>query len=120
MYLMCDRRMLVKARYAVIVLLTLGVTTSVQGGPQGPDRRGRKLDAREADAREQALRRAQVWNEPAVPIGSARLADNPLGGKPFSVDAVVPCRFKPAGVGGSTPKFDCELESGEKVRVKYG
>ena len=36
------------------------------------------------------------------------------------MNAVVPCRFKPAGVGGSTPKFDCELESGEKVRVKYG
>ena len=55
-----------------------------------------------------------------VPIGSARLGDNPSGSDTFPVDAVVPCRFKPGGVGGNTPKFDCELESGEKVRVKYG
>ena len=70
-----------KARYAAIVLLTLGATASVQAGPQGPERRGRKLDAPAVDAREQALRRAQVWNEPVVPIGRARLADNPSGGK---------------------------------------
>jgi hypothetical protein len=116
---MCAWQILMKVRYVVIVLLTLA-SASIQAGPQRREHRDKQLDAPAADAREQALRRAQVWNEPVVPIGSARLADNPAGSEPFSVEAVVPCRFKPAGVGGSTPKFDCELESGEKVRVKYG
>ena len=38
----------------------------------------------------------------------------------FDVTDEVICRFKAQGVGGSTPKFDCELPSGEKVKVKYG
>jgi hypothetical protein len=67
-----------------------------------------------------ALRRAQVWVEPAVPIEEAKLGENPTGAGAFRGDQVVSCRFKPGGVSGSTPKFDCELEGGEKIKVKYG
>jgi len=69
---------------------------------------------------DEALKRARVWLEPATPIEEARLGQNPDGRHTFSVDEVVSCRFKPGGVSGSTPKFDCELETGEKVKVKYG
>jgi hypothetical protein len=71
-------------------------------------------------AHDQALRRAQVWIEPATPIESAKLGENPAGADSFGRDATVDCRFKPGGVAGSTPKFDCELPGGEKVKVKYG
>ena len=67
-----------------------------------------------------AMRRARVWMEPRIPIADANLGRNPPGPDSFAVTDEVECRFKPQGVGGSTPKFDCELPSGEKVKVKYG
>jgi hypothetical protein len=69
---------------------------------------------------EQAMRRAQVWLEPAVPIEQARPGDNPPGADSFSPEQEVVCSFRPGYMGGSTPKFDCELADGDKVRVKYG
>jgi hypothetical protein len=106
------------ARYAVIALtISLGVAHATDAGQS----KARKVDDPAViAAREQALRRAQVWREPFVPVASARLADNPSGPNTFKTDAVVPCRFKPGGVSGSTPKFDCEMASGEEVKVKYG
>ena len=80
----------------------------------------RPSNASFAAAHDDAMRRAQVWAEPAVPIEQARLSDNPGGAERFSRDDVVPCQFKPGGVAGNSPKFDCELEGGEKVKVKYG
>jgi hypothetical protein len=69
---------------------------------------------------ERLLSRAHVWTDPAVPIESARLAENPAGPRAFARDAAVDCRFKPGGVSGTTPKFECELPNGDKVKVKYG
>ena len=67
-----------------------------------------------------ALRRAHVWEEPATSIADAKLDRNPDGPRPFGVDEVVDCTFKPGGAAGSTPKFDQELPGGERVKVKYG
>jgi hypothetical protein len=67
-----------------------------------------------------AMRRAQVWEAPETPIEEAKLDRNPAGKGAFSPDEIVECRFKPGGVAGSTPKFDCELPTGETVKVKYG
>lgn len=77
-------------------------------------------DARDAARREEVLRRAQVWIDPGVPIEQARLDANPPGADSFAVDAEVECEFEPQPLGGNTPKFDCTLEKGEKIRVKYG
>ncbi len=77
-------------------------------------------DPRFAAQHDETLRRAQVWAEPAVPVESAKLGENPPGNDELSRDAVVECRFKPGGVAGTTPKFDCELPNGDKVKVKYG
>ena len=73
-----------------------------------------------AAVHDEALRRAQVWVEPKAPIEKARLGENPAGRDSFAADQAVDCRFKPGGVAGSTPKFDCELANGDKVKVKYG
>ena len=69
---------------------------------------------------DEAMRRARVWEEPATPIEEAKLDRNPDGGDGFAPDDIVECRFTPAGVAGSTPKFDCELAGGDIVKVKYG
>lgn len=71
-------------------------------------------------ARDAVLRRAQVWIAPAVPWTEADFAGNPGGEDSLAADATVECRFQPNGVGGSTPKFDCELDNGDEVKVKYG
>jgi len=73
-----------------------------------------------AAVHDEALRRAQVWVEPRTPIERARLGENPPGPGEFAADQVVDCTFKPGGVAGSTPKFECELPGGETLKVKYG
>src|SRR3954465_9800736 len=70
--------------------------------------------------RNDALRRAQVWKEPATATEQVKLDRNPEGPGSFSEDQVVDCRFKPDPVGGSTPKFNCELPDGDVVKIKYG
>ena len=62
--------------------------------------------------RRELLARAHVWRRPRVPISSARF-DN------LNLDALS-CKFKVTDVGGTTPKFDCALETGQKARIKYG
>ena len=69
---------------------------------------------------EEALRRAQVWFEPEVPIEEARLGQNPAGDDTFSRDEEVVCSFKPDFTSGSTPKFECERSDGKDIKVKYG
>ena len=61
-----------------------------------------------------ALARAQVWHEPTVPI--ARADFRPRQETPSQVS----CKFKVTELGGTTPKFDCDLEGGEEIRIKYG
>src|SRR5699024_11163738 len=50
--------------------------------------------------------------QPQVPIGRASLAGRTLD--------ELSCKFKVTDLGGTTPKFDCVLESGEQIRIKYG
>ena len=61
-----------------------------------------------------ALARAQVWHRPITPIGKVSLAADP------NAPADLTCRFKLSKLGGTTPKFDCLLDNGETIRIKYG
>lgn len=72
-------------------------------------------EERAKDVWNDALARALVWAEPAVPLESAVLGANR---EPFADPAV--CRFRPAEPSGATPKFDCVFEGGERLKVKYG
>ena len=60
-----------------------------------------------------ALASAQVWRQPSVPIHRARL------GASAETPQQLTCRFRLDALGGTTAKFDCDVE-GEKVRIKYG
>jgi hypothetical protein len=64
------------------------------------------------DERLDALARAAVWQPPRQPVAAAW-----LGGE---TAADFTCRFKLTELGGTTPKFDCVLDSGETIRIKYG
>jgi hypothetical protein len=87
---------------------------SSQSSPRGPSTH--PLSAEHEDA----MRRAQVWMEPDISIETAGLAENPGGPGAFGRRDVVTCRFQPGVIAGNTPKFHCELDSGETVKVKYG
>ena len=60
------------------------------------------------------LSRAQVWRAPDVRPAVARLGADPR--EPAFVD----CRFVVTELGGTARKFDCQLDSGDRIRVKYG
>jgi hypothetical protein len=62
--------------------------------------------------RREALARARVWRDspPALPDDLIRVS---------TIDEIS-CRFIVTRLGGTTPKFDCALEDGEMIRVKYG
>jgi hypothetical protein len=70
--------------------------------------------------REDALARARVWMEPAVPPSAANLGSNPDSALGLGETNDVPCRFSLEAVGGLTSKFNCELPDGTIVKVKYG
>lgn len=75
-----------------------------------PNKSKKVTDAERVDA----LSRATVWAAPATPIAQARLGSDP--DQPQSIE----CTFAVTDVGGTAPKFDCTLENGERIRVKYG
>jgi hypothetical protein len=108
-----------KARSVVTLLLATSCVWNPAAFSQDEPSRARN-DPAYAAAHDEALRRAKVWLEPATPAGEGKLGENPGGPDAFAIDQVVSCRFKPGGVAGSTAKFECELDSGEKVKVKYG
>ncbi len=71
------------------------------------------------DARLAAIRRAQVWTR--TDVRSMDIRRGPEDKKGFAPDATVSCAFadrRPSG--GRSPKFTCEIESGDEVKVKYG
>jgi hypothetical protein len=62
--------------------------------------------------RAELLARAHVWQQPAVPVARAVFSDRNV--------EEVNCWFKISDLGGTTPKFDCVLDTGEDIRIKYG
>jgi hypothetical protein len=112
-----DRELLPPApRSTVLLLLFVAATQPACSGPaQAADA---AVSPAAAAARNSAFAAASVWQEPRVPVSRAQLGENPSGGwKPTDV---VGCKFVFETVGGTTPKFNCELADGEVVKVKYG
>jgi hypothetical protein len=64
--------------------------------------------------RADALARAAVWLKPEVEISQANF------GTPADQPQSIACKFILDNPGGTAPKFDCTLDSGERIRVKYG
>ena len=100
---------------AVLGLVVIGgvhlTAQAVQPSPQGVGRVSKSVSA---EARLDALSRAHVWKAPDVPVSEVRMAGHPAP-PPF-----ISCKFKISELGGTAPKFDCVLDNGDEIRVKYG
>src|SRR5262245_34539046 len=72
---------------------------------------GRIVSMRE---RADAIVRAQVWRDPRMPVARANLGSD--GAAPSTID----CQFRFNELGGTSQKFDCLLQSGKPLRIKYG
>jgi hypothetical protein len=107
------RRCTLLAVVVIGVSVTAGHLTAQSGksATHGTSRVTKSVSARE---RRDALSRAQVWSAPSVPVSQAR-----LGGDPAQ-PAFITCKFRITELGGTAPKFDCVLDEGEQIRVKYG
>src|SRR5687768_16030848 len=104
------------------VLLVGGVVLlACMGGPSADAEQNAKGSSVVSEqVRDAALASARVWLPPAVPISQANLRENPSDPGGFVSSADVTCKFTVQNVGGTTPKFYCELPGGEVVKVKYG
>jgi hypothetical protein len=90
-------------------------STTAEQKPAPPEKAAPAKSKKVSDAeRADALARATVWTRPQTPVAKARLDSDPK--QPQSIE----CTFQVEEVGGTAPKFDCKLENGEKIRVKYG
>src|SRR6185503_13988823 len=80
-----------------------------------PKGRDRAADTRVVSPEERlaAIARAQVWREPAPGANHSHLPAS-------AVIDELSCRFVLKRLSGTTPKFNCVLDSGEEVRIKYG
>jgi hypothetical protein len=77
-----------------------------------------KPPEKEWAARNRALARAKVFRDEAFDPSKINFTTDPNSGV---VDPKLTiCRYKPDELSGTTPKFDCELENGDKAKVKYG
>ena len=94
---------------AALVALCLSALTGARSHGQMP-----RTDGWTPALRADALRRAAVWHPPAVAIERANFEVSPL-----RLPDDVECSFMVNDVGGTAPKFDCQLPSGEIVKIKY-
>ena len=95
----------------------IGVAVAALGGFENGD--GIPVPpAKEWAARNDALSRARVFRDEPFKPASIDFAADP---NRDVVDATLTsCKYKPDESSGTTPKFDCELPGGEKIKVKYG
>jgi hypothetical protein len=86
---------------------------SEQAAEKKTGQKPKKAKTVSPEERVDALSRAAVWQQPP-PISRAKLATNPKQPK------MVSCTFEISQLNGTAPKFDCRLENGDRIRVKYG
>jgi hypothetical protein len=97
-------------------IVVLGVGFAVGGFETGDGLP--KPPEKEWAARNNAFVRAKVLRKESFEPSAIDLAADPNRGV---VDSkLTTCKYKPDDVSGTTPKFDCVLDNGEKVKVKYG
>ena len=97
---------MMRHRGLICGLLLTAATASCQTSAP-PDRRGQYTD------RDDALARARVFHGEFRP-------DYLANGDSADGRGNVTCRFLLTDASGTSPKFDCELPNGERVKIKYG
>jgi hypothetical protein len=69
-------------------------------------------------ARDDAFARARIFREEVFDATAVDFAADPNSGAVDPNQTI--CKYQPDEVTGTTPKFECVLANGEKVKVKYG
>ena len=104
------KRTLFSVALVGVGVAALGGFENGDGVPQPP--------AKEWAERNEALTRARILRVAKFDAATIDFSVDPNRG---IVDpALTACRYKPDEISGTTPKFDCELPSGDKIKVKYG
>ena len=98
-------------------LALVGVGVAVLGGFENGDGVP-PPPAKEWAARNEALTRARIFRD--EPFDAASIDFSFDHNRGIVDPTLTTCKYKPDAVTGTTPKFDCELPSGEKIKVKYG
>lgn len=71
-------------------------------------------------ARDDALATARAFVPSPPDIASLDLRTSPNDARPFPPDRLIECTYVPKAIKGTTPKFDCALQDGEVIKIKYG
>jgi hypothetical protein len=104
------KRTLFSVALVGVGVVALGGFENGDGVPQPPEK--------EWAARNDALARARIFRQSSFDVRAVDLGADPNRGV---VDtSLTTCKYKPDEVTGTTPKFDCELPNGDKLKVKYG
>ena len=85
---------------------------AIEAASEAPAPRSAEERIVSEEIRNDALSRARVWRAPNTPVSQALFS--------AAHTETLSCRFLVTRLGGTTPKFDCVLDGGEKIRVKYG
>lgn len=70
--------------------------------------------------RSDLLARSQIFVSDGTGIGALDLSKSPRDPRPFDPSTPLACKYEPDDITGTTTKFDCRLEDGGEVKVKYG
>ena len=105
------------SKWGIAVTAVVVVAITASRATERPDVQASSTPTKKAvslEERAATLSRAAVWQKPAVEIEKANLG--PALDQPDSIA----CKFILDAPNGTAPKFDCTLDSGERIRVKYG
>jgi len=101
---------------SVVAFSTMALAWPDRSG--GDSEPGKPASAHELRLRDDALARARVLTGEPFDAAAIDFSKDPNGD---AIDTTLTtCRFLPTDPTGTTPKFDCELPGGEKIKVKYG
>src|SRR4051812_18120255 len=93
-------------------LFVLCSALPVMAGSDKSEKANPVVDAAATVLRDAALRRAQVWVEPSIPIEQVRFDRNPHDDAEVLLSGEIECRFTAEAANGTSSKFRCVLPSG--------
>jgi hypothetical protein len=99
--------------FVALALLTYPLASPAESKEK--EAKHRNLSKEDRDA---FFRIAQVWTPTRVAEMDIRMGPN--GRHAFKLDQLVECQYTPSERSGSSKKFNCTLEDGEVVKVRYG
>ena len=109
-----NRRLILRLGAALSLLLA----AATPGTPDAPAKRASTSKLVSDEARFTMIQRAQIWSPVTVSERNLRLG--PQGAGALPPHAAVSCDYVENRLEGAQPKFDCQLDDGKVVKVKYG